>query len=134
VPTGIATDATTQHFFKDLVLSGSISVLYDFENAKPLFESVHRSFRFCILSMVGSGMRGHEALFAFYLRHPLELSDAQNTFSLTPEEISLLNPNTGTLPVFRSRRDAEIVTEIYRRVSVLVRKGDPKGNPWGLSF
>lgn len=134
VPTGIATDATTQHFFKDLVLSGSISVLYDFENAKPLFESVHRSFRFCILSMVGSGMRVHEARFAFYLRNPLELSDAKNTFSLTPEEISLLNPNTGTLPVFRSRRDAEIVTEIYRRVPVLVREGDPKGNPWGLSF
>src|SRR5699024_7724980 len=45
-----------------------------------------------------------------------------------------LNPNTGTCPVFRSRRDAEITLGIYRRVPVLVKEGDPKGNPWGVSF
>src|SRR5690606_11455285 len=45
-----------------------------------------------------------------------------------------LNPNTGTCPVFRSRRDAEITLGIYRRVPVLVREGVPDGNPWGVSF
>jgi len=53
---------------------------------------------------------------------------------LTPDEITLLNPNTGTCPVFRSRRDAEITLAIYRRHPVLIRHGDPDGNPWGLSF
>ena len=37
VPTGIATDATTQHFFKALVQSASIAALYDFLYAAPLF-------------------------------------------------------------------------------------------------
>ncbi|MGH7753583.1 MAG: Eco57I restriction-modification methylase domain-containing protein, partial [Gemmatimonadales bacterium] len=32
------------------------------------------------------------------------------------------------------RRDAEITLGIYRRVPVLVRHGDPAGNPWGVSF
>ncbi len=45
LPTGIATDATTQYFFKDLVQRGSLASLYDFENAKPLFEGVHRSLQ-----------------------------------------------------------------------------------------
>jgi len=53
-------------------------------------------------------------------------------FTLKPDEITLLNPNTGTCPVFRSRRDAEITLGIYRRVPVLIREGDPNGNPWRL--
>ena len=30
-----------------------------------------------------------------------------------------MNPNTGTCPIFRSKRDAEINKAIYRRVPVL---------------
>ena len=52
---------------------------------------------------------------------------------MPPEEILLVNPNTGTAPVFRSRRDAEITIGIYKRVPVLWRD-DPEENPWGLSF
>ena len=52
---------------------------------------------------------------------------------MPPEEILLVNPNTGTTPVFRSRRDAEITIGIYKRIPVLWRY-DPEENPWGLSF
>ncbi|MFB7262208.1 Eco57I restriction-modification methylase domain-containing protein [Streptomyces nojiriensis] len=134
VPTGIATDATTQHFFKDLVLSGSIAALYDFENAAPVFPDVHRSFKFSILSLTGCSLREPSARFAFFLHDPAELDDAGKVFTLTPEEITLLNPNTGTCPVFRSRRDAEITLGVYRRVPVLIKEGDPKGNPWGVEL
>ncbi|MEU3456739.1 DNA methyltransferase [Micromonospora sp. NPDC006766] len=134
VPTGIATDATTQFFFKDLVLNGSIVALYDFENAAPLFPGVHRSFKFSILSLAGRALREPAAKFAFFLHDPAELGGAGKSFTLTPPEINLLNPNTGTCPVFRSRRDAEITLGIYRRVPVLIKEGDPKGNPWGVSF
>ena len=54
---------------------------------------------------------------------------------MSPEEIKLLNPNTGTCPVFRSRRDAEITLGIYKRVPVLINENDPKtSNPWGIKF
>ena len=66
-------------------------------------------------------------------RSDLAKEDVQ--FTLTPEEITLLNPNTGTCPVFRSRRDAEITLGIYRRVPVLMNENDPvNGNPWGIRF
>jgi hypothetical protein len=134
VPTGIATDATTQYFFKDLVQKGSIAALYDFENRSGLFSAVDSRMKFCILSLAGRDLREPEASFAFFLHDPAELDDADKAFTMTPEEITLLNPNTGTCPVFRSRRDAEITLGIYRRVPVLVKEGDPNGNPWGVSF
>ncbi|THA67086.1 SAM-dependent DNA methyltransferase [Streptomyces sp. A0958] len=134
VPTGIATDATTQFFFKDLVLKGAIAALYDFENAAPVFPDVHRSFKFSILSLTGRALREPAARFAFFLHDPAELDDKRRVFALTPEEITLLNPNTGTCPVFRSRRDAEITLGIYGRVPVLIKEGDPDGNPWGVTF
>ncbi|KOU89506.1 MULTISPECIES: Eco57I restriction-modification methylase domain-containing protein [unclassified Streptomyces] len=134
VPTGIATDATTQYFFKDLVQRGSIAALYDFENAAPLFPDVHRSFKFSILSVTGRNLQERAATFAFFLHDPAELNDADNIFTLTSEEITLLNPNTGTCPIFRSRHDAEITLDIYRRVPVLIKEGAPRDNPWGVSF
>ncbi|MDT8911271.1 Eco57I restriction-modification methylase domain-containing protein [Amycolatopsis sp. PS_44_ISF1] len=136
VPTGIATDARTQYFFKNLVQHGSLAALYDFENAAAIFPEVHRSYKFCILSVVGQALREPSASFAFFLRDPAELDDADKAFTLTPEEITLLNPNTGTCPIFRSRRDAEITLGIYRRVPVLIKEPDEHGqgdwNPWGV--
>ncbi|GGU88058.1 N-6 DNA methylase [Streptomyces cavourensis] len=134
VPTGIATDATTQYFFKDLVQQGSIAALYDFENRAGLFPDVDSRMKFSILSLTGRALREPAARFAFFLHDPAELDEADKAFTLTPEEIILLNPNTGTCPVFRSRRDAEITLGISRRVPVLIKDGDPKGNPWGVSF
>ncbi|MEU3179497.1 Eco57I restriction-modification methylase domain-containing protein [Streptomyces albidoflavus] len=134
VPTGIATDARTQYFFKDLVQQGSIAALYDFENRAGLFPDVDSRMKFSILSLAGRALREPGARFAFFLHDPAELDDAEKAFTLTPEEITLLNPNTGTCPVFRSRRDAEITLGVYRHVPILVKEGDPKGNPWGVSF
>lgn len=133
VPTGIATDATTQYFFKDMVDSSTIAALYDFENARPLFEGVHRSFKFCLLTIAGRLAKEETASFAFFLHDPADI--AVKEFALSPDEIKLINPNTGTLPIFRTRRDAEITLGIYRRVPVLINENDPaNGNPWGASF
>jgi len=132
VPTGIATDATTQYFFRNIVEKGSLAALYDFENRAGLFEGVDSRFKFCSLIMAGSASRESSANFAFFLLDPAEAP--LERFKMTPEEITLLNPNTGTCPVFRSRRDAEITLGIYRRVPVLIREGDQDGNPWGVSF
>lgn len=134
LPTGIATDATTQHFFKDLVEHGVIASLYDFENRKPLFPGVDSRFKFCLLTLAGRDIREPRADFAFFARDPTDLQRADARFTLTPEELTWLNPNTGTCPVFRTRRDAEITLGIYRRVPILIRDGDPDGNPWGIKF
>lgn len=134
VPTGIATDDTTQHYFRALVESAGLVSLYDFENRAALFPAVDSRVKFCLLTQTGRDRPSERARFAFFLHHPRELVDPERSFELTPGEILLVNPNTGTSPIFRSRRDAEITLGIYRRVPVLVREGDPAGNPWGVSF
>lgn len=135
LPTGIATDATTQYYFKDLVQRANLVSLYDFENRKPLFEGVDSRFKFCLLTLTGRDERVAQAEFAFFAHDPTDLLKDDARFELTPEEIQLLNPNTGTCPIFRTRRDAEITLGIYRRVPVLINENDPvNGNPWGISF
>ncbi|WP_042379946.1 Eco57I restriction-modification methylase domain-containing protein [Streptacidiphilus melanogenes] len=138
LPTGIATDATTQHFFKDIVNQGSLVALYDFENRSGLFPAVDSRMKFSLLSLAGRATREPSATFAFFLQDPTELDAPDKRFTLTPEEITLLNPNTGTCPIFRARREAEITLGIYRRVPILIQERDeqhPRGsNPWGVSF
>jgi hypothetical protein len=51
------------------------------------------------------------------------LRDPERRFALSAEDMALLNPNTRTCPIFRSRRDAELTKAIYRRVPVLIREG-----------
>jgi hypothetical protein len=134
VPTGIATDSFNQHFFRDLVETSSLRALFDFENRKHLFEAVDSRMKFCLLTMSGRAVREAAAEFAFFLHDPIDLGKPEVRFDLKPDEITLLNPNTGTCPIFRSRRDAEITLDIYRRVPVLIQEDDPSGNPWGIEF
>jgi len=134
VPTGIATDDTTKHFFADLVGQRSLASLFDFENAQPLFPGVHRSYKFCLLTMAGRGRPVGAAQFVFFARSTADLADPERRFTLSPEDFALLNPNTRTCPVFRSRRDAELTKAIYRRIPVLIDESKPDGNPWGVRF
>jgi hypothetical protein len=131
VPTGIATDDTCKKFFGDLIQSQTLSALIDFENSAPLFAGVHRSYKFSLLSI--SNQPTPETKFSFFLTHPRQLEDKQRVFTLTPEDIALINPNTLTSPVFRTRADAELTRKIYQRVTVL--ENERTGiNPWGISF
>ena len=48
-----------------------------------------------------------------------------------PADFARVNPNTGTAPVFRTRRDADITRRIYERHPVLVdRSGEEKIRAW----
>jgi hypothetical protein len=134
LPTGIATDDTTKHFFSDCVAGRRLDSLYSFENEEHVFEGVHNAFRFCLLTLRGSDGGAATAEFAFFLRQAGQLADPERRFTLSPEDLTLINPNTRTAPVFRTRRDAEITKAMYRRVAVLVRDDDPAGNPWGIEY
>ncbi len=72
--------------------------------------------------------------FVFFAHKMEDLEERDRHIRLSGDDIRLLNPNTRTCPIFRTRRDAEITKAIYRRVPVLVdanREG-PTGNPWGI--
>jgi len=65
-----------------------------------------------------------------------EARDEPRWFDLTAADVRLFNPNTRTIPLFRSRRDAEINAKMYRAAGgVLVDEGKgEKGNPWRIKY
>ena len=134
-PTGIATDDTTKYFFADLVTKRSLVSLYDFENSAGVFPAVHRSFKFCLLTIAGADRATRTAAeFAFFCHQTEDLRDEGRRFALTAAELALVNPNTRTCPIFRSRRDAELTLSIYGRVPVLIAEGPAEANPWRVEL
>lgn len=133
VPSGIATDDTTKFYFQDIVESGRLVSLYDFENRNAIFMGVHRSFKFTLLTL-GAPRPGRAGSFAFFLHETNQLTEPGRGFALSAGDIALVNPNTRTCPIFRSQRDAQITKAIYERVPVFVRDDTADGNPWGVQF
>lgn len=130
VPTGIATDDTTKAFFGHVASGGRLASLYDFENSDAVFPAVHRSYKFCLMTL-GAARHAEFVCFASEVEH---LSDVRRRFTLTPDEFLLINPNSLTCPIFRSRRDAELVKTLYLTSPVLIRDDVEGGNPWKIEL
>lgn len=132
VPTGIATDNSTKAYFDEITSNRRLASLFDFENREAIFPGVHRSYKFALVTL---GHNMPEAEYVFFATETAQLRDPDRRFTLSPEDIALINPNTRTCPVFRSQADAELTKKIYRRVPVLIdeTKGEAS-NPWDISF
>jgi hypothetical protein len=130
VPSGIVTDDTTKELFQALVSGKVLSSVYHFENEDRVFRGLHHAYRF-VLMTIGQAVN---ADFVFYARRAAQLADQDRHFSLSADDIATLNPNTGTCPTFRSRRDADMNLALYKRTGILWRDDVPDGNPWGLRF
>ncbi|MCC6428186.1 MAG: N-6 DNA methylase [Phycisphaerales bacterium] len=135
VPSGIATDETTKEFFGTLIDEHRLAVLYDFENRKKVFPDVDGRFKFCAIVFGGNSVQFRSSEFVFFAHSVDDLHERHRRLSLTAADLKLLNPNTRTCPIFRTRRDAELTKGIYRRVPILIDHGRKKGgNPWGIRF
>ena len=134
-PSGIYADKTAADFFKSVSTSGRVSGLFDFENKKVFFKDVHASFKFCVLIFGGAERRFQETECAFFLHDTETISDPNRCFALAPSDFTRVNPNTGTAPIFRSRRDAEITRRIYERHPVMVdRSGGEECRAWPVRY
>lgn len=133
-PSGIASDLTASKFFKGVATEGRLKALYDFENKKVFFPDVHASFKFCIL-VIARQKLPQPAQCAFYLHRTDELADPERRFPLTAADFARVNPNTGTAPIFRSRRDAALTTRIYANAQVLVdRSSGDERKAWPVKY
>jgi len=122
VAPGMASAPGARHLLSGLMGRGALESLYDF--AGP-------GTRLCLLTFAGDA-RGGPARFAFWLDGPAGLDDEGRSFTLTPDDVALMNPNTGTLPAFRGARDAALASVIYRRVPTLWDERQAGGNPWKM--
>ena len=134
-PSGIYADKTAARFFKSVSTKGRLSGLFDFENKKIFFKDVHASFKFCALIFGGEGRRFDETQCAFFLHDTRTIDDRERCFPLAPEDFARVNPNTGTAPIFRTRRDADITRRVYERHPVLVdRSGGEERRAWPVRY
>src|SRR5690606_5629413 len=78
---------------------------------------------FGIFTLAGERPPSTEAEFVFFATRVDHVKDADRRFTLSAEDIALLNPTTKTCPIFRSRRDAEITKGVYRKVPVVTASG-----------
>ena len=128
-PSGLAADQTCANFFKLVSTNGRVACLFDFENRRAFFPDVHRQFRFLISVIGGDERKFRKTDCAFFLRSVLEIEGGTDKktartykargFSLTAKDFSLVNPNTGTAPLFKNKQDADLVLAVYRRLPAL---------------
>jgi len=138
-PSGIATDNTTQYFFKELVDNKRLAVLFDFENKKKFFPDIDTRIKFSVILFGGAGVKLDEINAAFFLHkeefEKLVAGSDERLIELKPQDFAMFNPNTRTCPIFRRRRDYELTKKVYEHAPILINKsGKKEKNPWAIEF
>lgn len=128
-PTGLATGVNTAEFFAGATSGGRLTAFYDFANHVGRFFPGLKGQSWFAVSVISGGRKTSSLQLSV---NAGSVEEARRTkYVLSPDEVALVNPTTGTLPMFRSRRDAEIVLRIYARHSAM---RTPASNPWGLRY
>jgi hypothetical protein len=133
IPTGIATSDTTKQFFASIAVDGRLDSLFDFLEIRDFFPDSESRESFCIFVVRGSKTENLPTEFIFKILKLSELSNSQKKIEIAPLDIILLNPNTRTCPIFRTRADADITKKIYQHIPVLENERTGS-NTWGVSF
>ncbi len=118
VPTGIAIDFMTSRFFGSIVSKRKLAALYDFENRCGFFPDVDSRFRFSIFAI------GHsdKARYSAFIHSPQDLEEVERQIELESEDFKVMNPNTLTSPLFRTRSDLELTRKLYKKFPVFIRE------------
>jgi hypothetical protein len=128
VPAGIATDFFRRHFFDFVVREKRIYSALMFDNQLRIFPAVHPDTPFTLLTLCEGCDRPN---FTSYILRIEELSDKERYYSLSRDEIAASNPNTRTLPIFRSRQDADLITKMYKNSEILIEiEGSVERSPF----
>ncbi len=117
VPTGIATDKSTKAYINSLLHERKLISFLDFENRERIFKGVYFRVRFSLLTI---GKYDKDSNFAFLLTNTSQLNDKRRIFEMSYRDVSKINPNTKTLPLFRSQYDAALTKKIYRDHEILM--------------
>jgi hypothetical protein len=131
VPAGIASDRSAARLLEGLTGAGSLDRLHLIEPATPIFVGVSGRVGVAIVELVGGPQPRaapvpRVAEVAVGLAGPDEPA-GERAWPLTAGLLRVVNPNTGTAPLFGSATDAAIVTAVHRRVPVLLRRDPVSG-------
>jgi hypothetical protein len=137
IPSGLASDQSSSGFFREVSANRRVRCIIDFFNKRYdgslFFPDVYYRFKFSTYVAGGKERTFDEPRFGFFIRNLAEVNDPERVFPITADEIKRINPNSGTVPIFRSRRDKQITSAIYARLPVLTnRSGSEPVTSWPL--
>ena len=115
IPSGIYTDLGTKQLREMLFSETEVTGLFCFENKKGIFEGVHKSFKFVVLSFEKGGKT--QAFPTRFMRHEVkELQDFPNSddIELDVDLIRRLSPDSLSIMEFKQAIDVEIAEKMAR--------------------
>ena len=135
-PIGIATDKTSAPFFAERIRACSVKAFLAFENRRGwLFPDIHHEEQPSVIVLALSQHQFSDFEFCARISSWEQFNDSNRRFRVSANLLREINPNTGTVPIFRTRRDAELTTAIYGRLPVLVdRSSGEKVKAWPVKY
>jgi hypothetical protein len=129
IPIGLVAESSSKDFFKYLMNSNSLESFYGFVNTKKIFVAIKDYIKFGLLTLG----KADDPNFIFWLTDVSQIGDDMRRFSVTKDEIMLINPNTETCPIFRTKIDAQLTKKICSRLRILDHDND-ESNSWHPVF
>ncbi len=115
IPSGIYTDLGAKQLREMLFNQTRITGLFCFENRKGIFESVHRSFKFVVLTFEKGGKTNEFP--AAFMRHEaseLERFPREGSIGISIESIRRLSPESLSVVEFKNKTDIEINKKMFQ--------------------
>jgi hypothetical protein len=115
VPSGIHTDLGTMQIRKMLFDDCLLTGLFGFENRKGIFEDVHRSYKFDILTFAKTGKTN--TFPAVFMRHDveeLEVFPNKEGLEMSVDLIRRISPNSLSVPEFKKEIEVRIAEKMLK--------------------
>ncbi len=135
-PIGIATDKTSSRFFSGLMRDQRLLSFYAFENRGGwLFPDIHHEEQPAALIFGVETEIATDFDYCVRISSWNQFGDPDRRFRLDTTAISRINPNTGTAPIFRHKRDALITSRIYEEVPILASsQSSDRDDCWNVEY
>ena len=128
VPIGLMSDIGSCRFCQKLVTNQQVSSIYHFTNTENIFPDVDGRYSFSLLTIRSA----KQTDCVFYASNESHLDDTQRLVHFMLDDIPLLNPNTQTVPLVRTKYDLKLCRKIYQHAPVLIQElpDGSQRNPW----
>lgn len=131
IPGGIYSDLGTKQLREMLFTETEITGLFCFENNKEIFEGVHRSFKFVVLTFVKGGRT--DTFPTAFMRHEvaeLERFPKEGSLSIPVELVRRISPDSLTIMEFNKNIEIQIIEKMLKFQSL----ADKDKNSWNISL
>jgi hypothetical protein len=109
IPSGIYTDLGAKQLREMLFAETKITGLFGFENRKEIFDGVHRSYKFIVLTFEKGGTTQHFP--AAFMRHEVAELDRfpqEGAIQISVNLVRRLSPDSLSLMEFKNEQDVQI--------------------------